>query len=105
MRRWAWVYAIAFALVVLFAALPLLSALAAGAVASMTGCQLDEGSVHPCLISGYDAGEALYTFMVLGWLGLATIPFGMTLLGVLAVIVALHLLGWLFVRWRSAASR
>lgn len=54
---------------------PLVLALGAGAVASMLGCVLNEGSVNPCILFGADIGEILYTFGVLGWLTLIAVPF------------------------------
>ncbi|GMA15739.1 hypothetical protein E5F05_06160 [Deinococcus metallilatus] len=55
---------------------PLLSVLVASAVATANGCALDEGSIHPCVIAGWNAGGLLYTLGVLGWLMLLTLPVG-----------------------------
>ncbi len=82
---------IVLAVILIVTVAPLVSALTAGWIASANGCALDEGSVHPCLVNGTDIGETLYTFGVLGWLMLATIPLGA--LGVLVwVIVAVIML-------------
>jgi hypothetical protein len=90
-RRFPWlVYWIVLALIVLLAVLPLLSALGAGAVASANGCALDEGSVHPCIIGGADWGEALYSFGVLGWLMLASLPLGVVALIVWLIVLLIH---------------
>lgn len=90
-RRFPWlVYWIVLALIVLLAALPLLSALGAGAIASANGCALDEGSVHPCIIGGADWGEALYGFGVLGWLMLASLPLGAVALVLWLIVLLLH---------------
>jgi hypothetical protein len=78
-------------LILLFAALPLIGALAAGGVAGALGCPLDEGSVHPCPFLGRDLGEALYAFGVLGWLSVLTIPAGFVLL-LIWLIVAIVLI-------------
>jgi hypothetical protein len=51
-------------------------ALLAGAIASASGCELNEGAVHPCIVSGVDIGGALYFFGMMGWLSLATLPVG-----------------------------
>ena len=67
-------------LILLFAVLPLIAALSAGAVAHALGCPLDEGGVHPCPFLGMDFGELLYSLGVLGWLSLLTIPIGAALL-------------------------
>lgn len=54
----------------------ILVAIAIG-VRGLTGCQVDEGNVHPCPVAGYDIGDLLNTFFVSGWLMLATLPFMM----------------------------
>jgi hypothetical protein len=82
-------------LIVLLALSPLIGAMAAGTVANAYGCPLDEGSVHPCFVNGRDIGETLYTFGVLGWLSLATIPVGLAVLGIYLLIAMLFYL----VRW------
>jgi hypothetical protein len=71
-------------LIALVAMFPLLAAMAAGAVASLNGCMLNEGGANPCVIAGIDFGNALYFLGVLGWLAIATVPMG---IGVLAVWV------------------
>jgi hypothetical protein len=87
-RKLVLIYSLALAAIVLLAILPLISVIGAGMVANSAGCQLDEGSVHPCLINGSDYGETLYFFGVLGWLSLVTLPFGaMALLAWLAILL------------------
>jgi hypothetical protein len=81
--------------ILLLAFSPFIGAMAAGTIANAYGCQLDEGSIHPCMVNGRDIGQTLYTFGVLGWLGLATIPIGLVVLGIYLVIVILFYL----VRW------
>lgn len=76
---------IVLAVILVAALLPVLSTLAAGLTAHAFGCQLDEGSVHPCLIAGADRGEALYTLAMLGWFGLVTLPFA----GLAALLISL----------------
>lgn len=71
-------------LILALALSPVLSVMTASAIASLAGCRLDEGSVHPCMVAGFDMGETLYTLFVLGWLGLVTLPLG-----------AVALLGWI----------
>lgn len=64
----------------------------AGSIASANGCQVDEGSVHPCIVNGRDMGEQLYGMGVMGWFMLITIPTGLLALGVYgAVLVAVWL--------------
>jgi hypothetical protein len=74
---------------------PLVSVAIAGSIANANGCQLDEGSVHPCLVNGKDMGETLYTMGVLGWLMLATIPLGLMVVALYILIV----LGYYLIRW------
>jgi len=38
------------------------------------GCQLDEGSVHPCVVLSLDFGGLLYPMAVGGWFVMFTIP-------------------------------
>jgi hypothetical protein len=69
---------------------PVLSVLAAYAIASVNDCTLHEGFVNPCLIAGVDLGSGLYTMGVLGWLGLITLPIGIPALVVLALVGTVH---------------
>lgn len=55
---------------------PLLVALGAGAVASGLGCRLNEAAAHPCQLGPFDIGGALYSFGMMGWLSLVTLPLG-----------------------------
>ncbi len=75
--------------ILLFAFAPVISVAIAGSIAQSNGCDLDEGSVHPCVVNGQDIGQTLYTLGVLGWLMLATIPLG---LGALVVYIAVVVL-------------
>ncbi len=69
----------------------------AGNIASANGCQLDEGSVHPCIVNGRDMGEQLYGMGVMGWFMLVTIPTGLI---ALAAYAAILLVTWLIRRAR-----
>jgi hypothetical protein len=88
------VYWVALAVIVLLAALPVISVVIAGTIADANGCRVDEGSVHPCLVGGTDLGELLYTLGVLGWLMLLSIPAGIAAIGVWAVILLAHRSSW-----------
>ena len=78
--------------------LPLLSVLAAALVANVLGCQVDEGSIHPCLFAGTDLGGLLYSMGMMGWLFILTAP-----------LMVLVLLGWVVVGglavWRAVQRR
>ena len=90
-------------IILLLAISPLLSAMAAGMIANRYGCDLDEGSVHPCVVNGNDIGDTLYTMGVLGWLALGTIPMGLIAMAIYLVGVALfYLARWLIRRNRSS---
>ena len=92
-------FRIVMALVLVACALPFLSVLLAGAVASLGGCDVDEGSVHPCRIAGHDVGEALYAMFVSGWLGLLTLP---VLIGAVVLWIVVEIVHWL--RCREARA-
>lgn len=77
---------IALVLILLLWIAPLLLALAAGGLASSLGCELNEGSVHPCILFGSDIGGTLYTMSVLGWLTIIGIPFVVIALVVWAIV-------------------
>ena len=63
----------ALALILLLGAFPLLSLLLA-VFRFDFGCQLDEGSVHPCVVLSLDFGGLLYPMAVGGWFVMFTIP-------------------------------
>ncbi len=76
---------------------PIVSVAVAGSIAAAHGCQVDEGSIHPCIVNGRDIGEQLYTMGVMGWFMLVTVPTG----GVaLLVFGAILLIVWLSRRKR-----
>ena len=64
------------AVIVLIAVAPFISVLTSAVLAGVLGCEVDEGSIHPCQFMGVDLGEILYFMAVLGWLGLLTLPAG-----------------------------
>ncbi len=71
---------------------PLASVAVAGGIANANGCQLDEGSAHPCVVNGQDLGETLYTLGVMGWLMLVTVPLGLGAAGLYLLVVAVVVL-------------
>ena len=66
-----------YGIIALWMFLPFIPVVVAGAIASACGCQLDEGSAHPCILFGRDIGGALYQMGVMGWLCLITFPTGL----------------------------
>jgi di/tricarboxylate transporter len=92
-RRFPWlVYVLLLLLIVLVALAPVISVALAGFIAEANGCDLDEGSIHPCMVNGEDVGGTLYTMFVLGWFMLATLPMGAMALLVLLLALVVHLL-------------
>jgi ABC-type Fe3+ transport system permease subunit len=75
--KYAWVFHIIILLAIIICAIsPFFAVAYAGSVAEKYGCELNEGSIHPCLVNGVDRGEDLYSLGMLGWLGIATVPLG-----------------------------
>jgi hypothetical protein len=105
MKRQLLIHALVVFLILFVACLPLASVAIAGEIASANGCQLDEGSVHPCIVNGRDIGETLYTMGVMGWLMLATIPLGLGLALAYVILVAAFYLVRRTARSRSAAAK
>jgi hypothetical protein len=60
-RRLIW---IAYSALLLFTIAPILSTFLADLIAAIFGATLNEGSVHPCLVGGYDLGPLLYSMLV-----------------------------------------
>jgi len=61
---------------VLFAVLPIIPTLIAGAIATANGCRLNEGSPSPCIVGGSDLGNTLYSMGLMFWFGMITLPLG-----------------------------
>lgn len=78
---------IGFLLIALWTVSPILSVLIAGGLASAFGCQLDEGSVHPCMAFGADIGGLLYNMFVMGWFFFLTVPSGIAAAVIFLIIV------------------
>src|SRR5437773_9474470 len=94
-KRFPWIlYGVALVLIFLFAFAPIGSVMLCGAIANAYGCKVDEGSVHPCIISGHDYGELLYSLGVMGWFMLVTIPCGLVAFVSLLIFLILHRVVW-----------
>ena len=72
--------------------LPVAGPLVSTAVASATGCQVNEGGVYPCVVMGIDIGEPLAFAFVAGWLALMTLPLA-ALVGLLWIVI--EIIWWL----------
>ena len=66
--------ALAYLGIVLLAIAPLLVTIISTSLAHALGCQVDEGSNHPCMIFGLDWGSAFYVLAVFGWFTIVTLP-------------------------------
>jgi len=91
--------------ILFWAFLPLIGVMAVGTIADLFNCQVDEGSVHPCVVNGRDIGQTLYTFGVLGWLMIATIPLGIgAALAYIGLVLLFYLARGLIRRRRRAVQ-
>jgi hypothetical protein len=63
------------------AAAPFVLTLGAGLIANALGCQLDEGSIHPCGIFGVDLGYLLYAMALSGLIMFHGLLFGLPFVG------------------------
>jgi hypothetical protein len=82
-----WFSAVSVTILVI-ALLPAISVSLTYVIASALGCSVNEGGATPCPFMGVDLGETLVTMMVLGWLGLLTLPVG-------GVALAVWLAAWI----------
>lgn len=88
-------YLAAFLLILFVASIPMLSAMIAELIAKANGCTLHEGNSYPCHVFGTDIGMHLYTMLVLGWLMLLSIPYGLIALACWLAALIVHLV----LRW------
>ena len=94
-KRFPWIlYGIALVLIVGFAFAPVGSVMLCAWIANAHGCQVDEGSVHPCIINGHDYGELLYDLGVMGWFMLVTLPGGLVAFASWFILLILHRVTW-----------
>ena len=87
-------YLLVLIAIVVVALLPLGSVLLSYAIADGNGCELNEGSVHSCMIGGTDWGEGLYFMAMMGWLMLLSLPLGGGALLVWVIMLTIHWLAW-----------
>lgn len=76
-----------YLIIILFSIFPLVSAGVAAWIAKSHGCILNEGTPHPCMISGSDRGELLYSMGVMGWLAFIAFPVGFLAFIVFTIVV------------------
>jgi hypothetical protein len=91
------------ACIALVAIAPIIPAVIAANVVNATGCQLDEGSIHPCLINGVDYGETLYTMGMMPWFVFFSVPLAVGLFIVYVIIVVIIFLIRVFKKPREEA--
>ena len=87
----AWIYITTFFVIVVVALLPLLITIVAIAVANAYGCQVDESSVHPCIIGGIDHGADLQAGAMMFWFFLFSVPLAFVLFVVWLIVFIIHL--------------
>ena len=94
-RRFPWlIYWLVLVVILVLALAPLGSVAIASWLAEANGCTLHEGFVNPCMVNGAEMGDTLYAMFVLGWLMLASIPFGAAAVLAWLVILIVHRLVW-----------
>mgnify|MGYP003525239523 FL=1 len=76
------------------AMLPFLAILLTIALASLFGCEVNEGGPQACMVFGADWGGFLSGLLTFGWLGLVTIPF---LMGIFIIWLSIEAFAW----WRN----
>jgi len=79
--------AIGYGIILLWMFGPFIPTFVAGVIASIFGCELEVGKVHPCIVFGNDIGKFLYGTSVIAFFGMGTFPIGIIALIVFAVIV------------------
>jgi hypothetical protein len=72
-------FRILMGVLILLAALPALSMVAAETIARIYGCALDLAAPKPCMVGGEDIGQGLFTLGMMGWFLFATMPVLVTL--------------------------
>jgi hypothetical protein len=87
-------YWISLAVILILTVAPLVSVLVASTIAEQNGCRLDEGGIYPCMVGGSDIGETLATMAVMGWLMLASFPFGAVALAIWLIVLLVHKSRW-----------
>jgi len=89
---------IALAAILVVAAAPFALALGSGLIATMLGCELNAGDVHPCVVFGVDLGYSLYATALSGLIMLIGLPFAGVAFLIWLVVVGVAL----FLRWRRS---
>jgi hypothetical protein len=88
--RWMVIVLVA---ILLFTFGRILSAFLSIGIATALGCELNEASIHPCALAGFEIGDLLAAMFVLGWLELVTFPLGALALlacGVVAMVMRMQ---------------
>lgn len=80
---------------------PALLAVGTQEIAEAFGCQVDLNRVIPCVIHGKDYGQTVYDLGFAIWYSYLSIPAGLVLFGVWAVVALIALI----VHWRKSAAK
>lgn len=89
-----WVYWLLLVVIGLFMISPIIPVSIAEQAAKDHGCALTEGYASPCIVDGKDIGQDIYNLGMMGWLFLATAPFGLLALVVWLVVMIIHRILW-----------
>ena len=92
--------------ILLLGASPLIPVIIASSIAENNDCVLHEGFVNPCIVNGEDWGQDLYTWSMMGWFAIGTLPLAVMVAGgyLLVVIIIAIVQASRRRRARSASS-
>ncbi len=94
-RRFPWaIYLSILAIIVPLGLAPMILMMIGAGIAEANDCQLDEGSIHPCIINGEDWGAHLYTLAMMGWFMLLSFPVAAMCILVWLIILIVHRLSF-----------
>jgi hypothetical protein len=95
--------AVPLALILVFTFGPTASLLLGSIVSGLLDCHNPVSAAEPCLFMGIDFSQTVTAAILIGFLGLATLPTGMTLLGIwLFAAIIVTLVWWLRRRQTTA---
>lgn len=98
------IHVVIILIILLFTFAPVISVAYASSVAEANNCDLDEGSIHPCIVNGKDIGSDLYSLAMMGWLMIATIPLGLGALLIYILGVVLFYIVRRYLRRKKTAE-
>lgn len=91
-------------LILLFTFGPTMSLILGAAVGGALGCSNPISAIEPCLFMGVDFAGPVIIAILIGYLGLVTVPIGTTLLGIWFGAAVIVTLVWWLRRRRANAN-